>query len=361
MYRKMQTNMKNAINYVRPTSFIPFFLAMGVVMLGYLIHSTGLRPLDVFRHQAPKVEKIPMEKVIQKKINKSPKNAFKIYSNPLVPKAEAASNLQARSYIVVDQNTGEVLSSSHETDAIPVASLTKVMTSVVALDLATPDTLITISKSAKQQVPTKIGVVPGQKMTVSELLHAMLLTSANDAAEAVRDGIDATYGKGAFMIAMNEKAKALGLSNTHFENPEGFDNPTNYSSAHDLAILASYALKNYPLISKIAQKDYAFLPKDKNHKQFDLYNWNGLLGVYPGVVGLKIGNTSRAGYTTIVSATRDKTSLLTVVLGEPDVIGRDSEAAFLLDQAFENTHGLQPISVTREQLLAKYATWKYWN
>lgn len=361
MYRKTQTNMKKVLPIVRPTSFIPFFLAMGVVMLGYFINSLGLRPLDVFRHQATTEEKIPMEKMIQKKINKSPKNSFKIYSNPLVAKADAANTLQARSYIVIDQDTGEVVASSHETQAIPVASLTKVMTSVVALDLATPDMLLTVSKSAKQQVPTKIGVVPGQKMTVSELLHAMLLTSANDAAEAVRDGIDATYGKGAFMLAMNEKARALGLSDTHFQNPEGFDNPANFSSAQDLAILASYALKNYPLIATIAKKDYVFLPKDKNHKQFDLYNWNGLLGVYPGVVGLKIGNTSQAGHTTIVSARRNNTSLLAVVLGEPDIIGRDLETAILLDQAFESTEGLPPVSVTREQLLAKYATWKYWN
>src|SRR5690606_3687251 len=96
------------------------------------------------------------------------------------------------------------------------------------------------------------------------------------------------------------------------------------------------------------------------HKQFDLYNWNGLLGVYPGASGVKIGNTGDAQKTTIVTAERNGKKLLVVVLGAPGVLERDMWAAELLDLGFEKQYGMAPINVTEEQLRAKYKTWKYW-
>jgi len=160
---------------------------------------------------------------------------------------------------------------------------------------------------------------------------------------------------------MNEKATFLNLHDTHFTNPQGFDDNDNYSSAEDLARLTNYALTNYPLFSTIVKKDYAFLPADFHHKQFDLYNWNGLLDVYPNSEGVKIGNTPDAGYTTVVVANRDGKHILAVVLGAPDVLHRDLWAAELLDHGYTETLSLAPINVTEEQLKEKYATWHYWN
>lgn len=290
-------------------------------------------------------------------------NTFSLrQSLSLIPKAQASAPFDgAPAYIAVDESNGQILAEKNADDSVSIASLTKIMSSLVALDLARPTDEITISQNAPTVVPTKIGVVPGQQMTVAELLHGMLMTSANDAAQAVADGIDAKYGKRIFVDAMNEKARFLGLTETHFANPQGFDDINNKSSAHDLAILSSYALLHYPLIAQIAQKDYIHLPETATHKQFDLYNWNGLLDVYPGANGLKIGNTGDAGYTTVVTANRDGHTILVVVLGAPGILQRDLWASQILDSVFSSDFGLPPANLTVAELEQKYSTWQYWN
>lgn len=267
----------------------------------------------------------------------------------------------SRSYIVIDANSGKVLLEKDSQKSLPIASLTKIMTAVVALDLANPGEKFSVSNKASKETPTRIGVIPGQKMTLEELLNGMLLTSANDAAQVVKEGIDAKYKSPVFIDAMNKKAEFIGLKKTHFSNPQGFDSVNNYSSAEDLAILSRYALYNYPLISQIVQKDYQFIPANEDHKQFDLYNWNGLLGVYPGVIGMKIGNTEDAGTTSVVTAQRDGKKIITVVLGTSDVLQRDLLGAQLLDQGFKEDGNLSYANITSDQLLYKYSTWKYWN
>ncbi len=268
---------------------------------------------------------------------------------------------EASAYALIDYDTGEIIADKSLSDRLPIASLTKVMTAMVALDLAEPNELFTIRREAAHIIPTKIGVIPGQKMTLKELLQASLMTSANDATEAIRDGVDEKYKEPIFIRAMNEKAAIIGLKNTHFANPQGFDNPDHYSSTEDLALLTHYALTNYPLISEIVKKDYAFIEANQYHKQFDLYNWNGLIGVYPNVMGVKIGNTDEAGVTTIVLSEREGKRILAVVLGAPDILKRDMWTASLLDLGFEKTKQLKPIDVTETDLAAKYATWKTWN
>ena len=160
---------------------------------------------------------------------------------------------------------------------------------------------------------------------------------------------------------MNEKAAIVGLKNTHFMNPQGFDDSQHYSTVEDLALLTHYALTNYPLIAEIVKKDYVHLEANNTHRQFDLYNWNGLLDVYPNVMGVKIGNTDMAGTTTIVLSEREGKRMLAILLGAPNVLKRDIWTAGLLDMGFEKTKGLQPIEVSESDLAAKYATWKTWN
>lgn len=302
------------------------------------------------------------ETKIEPLLEKKP-NTFSLNdSSSNAPQAYAAADYDnASAYALFDLDTGDVLAEKNDTKHVPIASLTKIMTAVVALDLAQPDEKFTITQDAADQIPTKIGIVPGQKMRLGELMEAALMTSANDAAQEIHDGIDAKYGSPIFVEAMNRKAEFLGLQDTHFTNSEGFDNTQHYSSAHDLAVLAHYALQNYPLIAKIAQQDYVYLPANSDHKQFDLYNWNGLLDVYPGAIGLKIGNTENAGYTSVVIAKRQDKTLGVVLLGAPGIIQRDEWAAELLDLGFQKTLGLAPVDVTQQQLQAKYATWQYWN
>lgn len=267
----------------------------------------------------------------------------------------------ASAYAVIDYETGDVILEKNLSKDLPIASLTKIITAVVALDLADPGDEITITKKASLEQPTKIGVVLGQNMTVEELLNALLLTSANDAAEALKDGINKKYGVEIFEESMNKKASLIGLENSYFTNPQGYDFGGNHSSAEDLAILTRYALKNYPLIREIVAKDYQFYGATEKHKQFDLYNWNGLLGVYPGVTGVKIGNTGEAGFTTTVVSEREGKKLIAVLLGAPGVLERDLWTAELLDSAFEKSSNLKPVVISEQDLLEKYSTWKYWN
>ncbi len=270
-------------------------------------------------------------------------------------------DVAAKAYMVVDMKDQSIISEKNSDTPLPVASLTKIMTAVVALDLASSDEYFTVSERASKIPPTKIGVVPGEKMQLSELLHAVLLTSANDATEVVREGIDTKYGESIFVRAMNEKAKILGLTSTHFVNPQGFDARGQLSSARDLAILSLYAMENYPEIRDIARKDYQFLPESSFHKQFDLQNWNGLIGVYPNAFGLKTGITENAGNTTIVMASRDDTDILTVVLGTESIVARDLAAATLLDAGFAASSELSPIAVNESMLQARYGQWKFYN
>lgn len=298
---------------------------------------------------------------IEQKLEENP-NTFSI-NQPfsLTSSADATTNYaNAKSYIAVDMASGQILAEKNSTTAFPIASLTKIMSAVVALDLMKPTDEVTISSHAARMSPTKIGVVPGEKMTVDELLRAMLMTSANDAAQAMADGVNAKYKQDIFVAAMREKAKLLHLSGSYFTNPEGFDIGHNKSSAHDLAVLSVYALSHYPVIADIVQTQYMQLPANSFHKQFDLYNWNGLLGVYPGVTGMKIGNTNAAGYTTVVSATRQGHTILAVLLGAPGILERDEWASSLLDTSFA-FFGIDPARIVSFDLLQKYSTWQYWN
>lgn len=290
------------------------------------------------------------------------KNDFEVKkSSGIISKVNAEGGFsQANGYAVVDFDSGQVLASGNLDKKLAIASITKVMSAVVALDLAKPTDEFMVSNYAASIEPTKIEVIPGQKLTVEELLNAALLTSANDAVEVIKEGIDKKYGQGIFIRSMNEKARFINLKNTNFENGQGFDDKNHYSSVEDVVILTRYAIKNYPLIAEIVKKDYQFLAKNENHKQYDLYNWNGLINVYPGTLGVKIGNTDSAGFTTSVVSERGGKKLIAVLLGAPGVIERDMWTAELLDLGFQESLGINPVNLTEENLQEKYSTWRYW-
>lgn len=338
----------------------------------FIISSISIFLMVVLQHlgvTAPKininvnsVQKADVMKTLLPKIQTKPNNIhIQSFNLGIAPAYAGSDPDNAKAYEVLDMDTSKIVSAKDNNVELPIASLTKIMTSVVALDVSNPLENFIVTKKAETVTPTRIGVIAGQELNTDELLHAMLMTSANDAAQVIADGIDKKYGTGTFIRLMNEKAKFIGLTNTHFANPEGFDSSKNYSTASDLAILADYALTNYPQIKEIASKDYYFIASDQRHKQFDLYNWNGLLGVYPNVYGLKIGNTDNAGYTDIVVSKRGDKNLLSVLLGAPGIVERDLWSSELLDLGYQTELNLSPVRITRQQLLEKYATWHYWN
>lgn len=340
-----------------------FFIGIliGIIAMTFVKTGSINYLLNNFNSKNPTKQNNTLDQVIKRL--KTQKNAFvlKTQNKNIVSNAYADSfSIPAFSYVVVDFDTGEILEEKNASKIVSIASLTKIMTAIVTLDLSYPTDIFKISEYASKIPPTKIGVVEGELMSVEELLKATLLTSANDAAQVIEEGIERKYKADIFEKAMNEKARFLGLTNSSFSNPQGFDSSKNYSTASDVAILSHYALTHYPLIAEIVKKEYEYLPSNKNHKQFDLYNWNGLINVYPNVYGVKIGNTDAAGRTTVVVSERDGKKVLVVLLGAPGILERDLWAGELLDRGFEKL-GLPKIELTPDMLVQKYSTWRYWN
>lgn len=287
-------------------------------------------------------------------------NNFHLKQN-LIPVVSAGTDYEeAKAYGVINFDSGEIISSKNINKRLPIASLTKIMTSAVTLDFVSSEEEFTVSEKAASEEPTKVMLKPGEKYRVEDLLKFALISSANDSAQVLKEGIDNKYGNNTFIHAMNEKAKFLGLKNTHFVNPQGYDNPLHYSTIEDLAVLTHYALENYPLINQIVNENIDDLTNNGSDMRFYLQNWNGLLGVYSGIRGVKIGNTEDARHCTIVLSERDDKKVLVIVLGAPGVLERDLWASQLLDLGFSKL-GLTAENITEAQLKAKYSSWKYFN
>jgi D-alanyl-D-alanine carboxypeptidase (penicillin-binding protein 5/6) len=236
---------------------------------------------------------------------------------PRLPGAKAA--------IVMEASTGDVLLSRNPSDRRQIASTTKLMTVLVALQRTDLDDVFSASDYSASPVESQIGLRPGERMSVRDLLRATLLPSANDAAAAIAVG---TMGStGAFVAEMNRRATALGLRDTHFANPIGLDDEQNYSSARDLAKLA-IRLRRYEFFRRTVDLPSGTL-RSGARKRIVL-NRNALVRRVDAVDGVKTGHTGRAGYVLVGSATRDGVTVVSVVLGEPSEHSRDADSLALL-------------------------------
>jgi D-alanyl-D-alanine carboxypeptidase (penicillin-binding protein 5/6) len=222
---------------------------------------------------------------------------------------------------LVDAATGQVLWARGATKIHPIASITKVMTALVILHKGGLDRKVKVPKGVTGYVAKygaeAIGLVPGQTFTVNELLHAMLIASAADAAYTLANA----YGPGlpAFIAQMNAEAKRLGLTHTHFTSPDGLPYPTEnstYSTSADLIRLGEVAM-GYSDFRSIVRLSYYTLPKDGAHKAYGFATSNELLGRYPGVIGIKSGFTDGAGHTLLFEVVRGGRTLIGDVLGSP--------------------------------------------
>jgi D-alanyl-D-alanine carboxypeptidase len=238
--------------------------------------------------------------------------------------------VRAQAAYLVDLDTRTVLwERDSETMRAP-ASLTKLMTAMVAVDDAgSLDRAVEVTKEATQVIPSVMGLSPGEHLTVRQLLAGMLLDSGNDAAEALAQGI---VPRERFVRQMNQKAKSIGLTGSHFVNPSGLDAPGHAMSAHDLAHAAAYFNRYYPEAAAIAATKDIAIPATAEHKAFNPHNMNRLLWSYPGATGLKPGFTYDAGGCMLATATRDGRHLVVVVL---NATGHSTEdAALLLNYGF---------------------------
>jgi len=259
---------------------------------------------------------------------------------------------------VVDMDSGRVIWSMNLNARIAPASLSKLATTMTALDIADPEKKLMVSEDAARQIPTKLGLKTGDKLTLSEAIYASLMTSANDAAETISDALGKEIGSGtsSFEELVNVKLAKLGAVDSHFVTSTGLDSENHYSTVFDLAIIAHSAKVDYPLISDAAGTSYKKLNENSDHKVFDLPNWNALLGIYPGVNGLKIGYTEDSGHSTIVTSSRDNKNLMAIVIGEKSLEDREIAAATLLNYGFEKS-GISGYPVASLDLTARFADW----
>lgn len=224
---------------------------------------------------------------------------------------------------------GRTLWSRRAEDRRAMASITKIMTAVVALEKAGAADTVTVPNSARTIGEATSFLRAGERLRLVDLLEALLVKSGNDAAIAI--AVHVSGDEQRFVELMNAKAKALGMSRTHFTNAHGLDEKDHYSTASDLAILARYAMRK-PEFREIVQEKYATLGVGKRAETVE--STNLLLGNYVGANGLKTGWTNDAGYSVIASAKRDGVELYAVVLGTSGELARFKDARELLDWGF---------------------------
>lgn len=250
-----------------------------------------------------------------------PGRALAATSDPELSEAQAA---------IIEDSAGNVLYEKNPDEEINMASVTKVMTAVVALESGTPlDKVCTLSKPELAENAMVAGYEAGSTSTFEDLLHVMLVYSANDAAYEV--AVAVAGSEDAFVQMMNGKAAELGMTHTHFENPHGLDADGHHSTAHDLAILARYAMTTQPFIADTVRMTSTTV--SVNGVQTTFPTVDELLGEYDGMLGIKTG----AGNTVTAfmgCARRNGTTLYTVVLGCQTREGRFTDTESLLDWAF---------------------------
>jgi serine-type D-Ala-D-Ala carboxypeptidase (penicillin-binding protein 5/6) len=222
----------------------------------------------------------------------------------------------ARAWAVADLRSGEYLAGEGASRELPIASTTKIMAALVVLEEADLDEEVEISKNAASYATpaySNVGLLPGDTLSVRELLMAALISSGDDAAYALAEhvGGGGKAGVGRFVGEMNERARASGLKHTYFENPVGFDARGHYSSARDLARAARLAMQN-PEFRKVVSTEYATI--DTPYREIPLTSTNDLLFIYGPATGIKTGTTPDAGESLVSSASRGDESYVCVVL-----------------------------------------------
>jgi D-alanyl-D-alanine carboxypeptidase (penicillin-binding protein 5/6) len=240
----------------------------------------------------------------------------------------------AKSAIVIDGRNGEVMFAKRPEARREIASTTKLMTALLTLERTRPREVFRASDRRPAAVESQIGLRPGERMRVSDLFEALMLESANDAAETLAEGISGSQAR--FVAAMNERARQLGLDSTSYANPIGLDDPDNYSTARDLARL-TFDLMQLPRFARVVDTPVAQLESGARPREVE--NRNALIGAYPFVNGVKTGHTTQAGYVLVGSArSRIGGRVISVVMGEPSEAGRDADTLKLLRWGLSRFH-----------------------
>ncbi len=256
--------------------------------------------------------------------------------------------MQARAYLVQDGRNGEVLLAHNAAQRVPIASLTKMMTVLLTLERSGLGDTVTISPDAAAIGESSIDLLAGERISVRDLVEAALIQSANDAAWALADHVG--HGNEAkFVALMNRRARQLGLNDTHFVRPDGLDAPGHVSSARDVTTLARLLMQK-PVVRKIVAMRDATIEGDRR-----LHTWNDLLGVYPGVVGVKTGHTAAAGWSEVSAVRGPGVTVYATILGSPSRRVRNDDLAELMTWGLARFRVVQAVTAGRVYASARTA------
>jgi D-alanyl-D-alanine carboxypeptidase (penicillin-binding protein 5/6) len=270
----------------------------------------------------------------------APASPSQAASTSVAPGAPSPPALGVHAAILVAANTGQRLYARNADAELPIASTTKLMTALVTLEHAPLSKSFPYPGNYFSPDASQIGLAAGERMSVQDLLVAMMLPSADDAAQ------DLAYNIGGrsvarFVAMMNARAVQLGLTHTHYSTPIGFDTPGNYSSAADLVKLSAYLLQHYPLFAHIVAQTNAVLHSGNQART--VVSRNGLVGEVPWIYGVKTGHTIDAGYVLVAVARKGGLTLLSVVLGTSSESARDQNSLALLNWGYANFRQNEPI------------------
>lgn len=224
--------------------------------------------------------------------------------------------IQAKSALVYDLTNNKVLFEKNPKEKLPMASLTKIMTAIIALeDKGMPEVYTVHEEDLVGE--DSMGLEAGEIVNKEELLYGLMLNSGNDAAEVFAHNFIA--GRYEFIAAMHNKARVLGLYNTRFSNPSGLQGDgEQYTTSYDLLVMTKYALENFPLFKTVVSTYQYTIPANATHKAFELTNETNLISSYPGVKGVKTGFTPEAGMCLVTYYEKDGVKLIGVLLNSPN-------------------------------------------
>ncbi|WP_308639097.1 D-alanyl-D-alanine carboxypeptidase family protein [Paenibacillus silvisoli] len=244
--------------------------------------------------------------------------------------AKATVSTHAKGAALIDVESGRILYSHNGDKPMLIASLTKIMTAIVAIEHGNLSDMVKTSKRAAGKEGSSIYLQLGEEMSLQNMLYGLMLRSGNDAATAIAEHVGGS--EEGFVHLMNEKAQMLGLANTQFMNPSGLDAEGHYASANDLARLTAYALKN-PVFKEIVKTKEKKAPNPNDSWDYQWRNKNKMLAMYDGADGVKTGYTKKSLRTLVTSATRDGQQLVAVTLNDGDDWNDHRK---LLDYGFDN-------------------------
>lgn len=264
----------------------------------------------------------------------------------------ALPKTNSRRYIVYDRISKSMIIGKNEDVKSAMASTTKIMTSIVILEKADLDEMVTVSAKAGGTGGSRLGLKKGDKASVKNLLYGLMLRSGNDAAVALAEHVGGSVKE--FAELMNEKASELGLTNTHFVTPHGLDDANHYTTALELAKLTDYAMNNETFSKIVGTKSITIYI---NNQPRQINNTNELLGALNGVVGVKTGFTNNAGRCLVTEIKRNNMDIITIVLGADTKKDRTKDSVNLIEYTFSK----YKMYNLEERIIEEFNKWKNIN